>query len=294
MSGWPSWAITEPSAYSTIEWTTLCGWTTTWICSGPAPNSQRASMTSNPLFIMVAESTEILRPMIQFACAHASSGVTRYSSARDHQRFLVREEKLLACPRGGERGAKPRRSNDGGHDAVDSGQRSHFDESCFPREYLATQTGSGEALVQPRRERGIRHAGVVGTVELAQLRQLIDLPIGGQCRHAKARRMPRDHIQSARSDRARRSEYRDVLNGGHLMNTITASGSMAMGASMRSSIPPWPGKNVPLSFTPAWRFIRDSNRSPIIPATASPSRTGRIHAGATLIGFPPKLAHAKA
>src|SRR5882762_2105 len=210
--------------------------------------------------------------------------------ARDHQRFLVCEEKLLACSRSGERGAKPRRSNDGGHDAVDSGQRSHFDESGLPREYPATQTGSGEALVQPRRERGIRHAGVVGAVELAQLCQLIDLPIGGQCRHAKARRMPRDHIQSARSDRARRSEYRDVLNGGHFMNTSTASGSMAMGASMRSSIPPWPGRNVPLSFTPAWRFIRDSNRSPIIPTTASPSRTGTIHAAAVLAppGQPPE------
>src|SRR5882762_6943266 len=83
MSGCPSWAITEPSAYSTIECTTLCGWTTTWICSGLAPKSHRASMTSNPLFIMVAESTEILRPMTQFGCAHASSGVTRCSSARE-------------------------------------------------------------------------------------------------------------------------------------------------------------------------------------------------------------------
>src|SRR6267378_2959813 len=40
-------------------------------------------MTSNPLFIMVAESTEILRPMTQFGCAQASSGVTRCSSARE-------------------------------------------------------------------------------------------------------------------------------------------------------------------------------------------------------------------
>src|SRR5258705_9161011 len=32
---------------------------------------------------VIAESTEILRPMTQFGCAHASSGVTRYSSARE-------------------------------------------------------------------------------------------------------------------------------------------------------------------------------------------------------------------
>jgi hypothetical protein len=38
---------------------------TTRICSGARPNSQRASITSSALFIMVAESTEILRPMTQ-------------------------------------------------------------------------------------------------------------------------------------------------------------------------------------------------------------------------------------
>ena len=39
-----------------------------------------ASITSSPLFIIVAESTEILRPITQFGCAHASSGVTPASS----------------------------------------------------------------------------------------------------------------------------------------------------------------------------------------------------------------------
>ena len=76
MSGLPSCAITEPSTYSTIEWTTLCGWITTSICSGRASNSQCASITSSPLFIMVAESTEILRPITQLGCAQACSGVT--------------------------------------------------------------------------------------------------------------------------------------------------------------------------------------------------------------------------
>ena len=41
-----------------------------------ASNSQCASITSRPLFIMVAESTEILRPITQFGCAQACSGVT--------------------------------------------------------------------------------------------------------------------------------------------------------------------------------------------------------------------------
>jgi len=55
---------------------------------------------------------------------------------RNHERFLVREQQFLAGPSGGKRGAKPRRSNDRGHDAVDFGQRSHFDESCFPASIL--------------------------------------------------------------------------------------------------------------------------------------------------------------
>ncbi len=40
MSGDPIWARTEPSGYSTIEWTTLCGWITTSIRSAGMPNSQ--------------------------------------------------------------------------------------------------------------------------------------------------------------------------------------------------------------------------------------------------------------
>ncbi len=54
----------------------LCEWISTSMRSGARSNSQRASMTSRPLFIMVAESTEILRPITQFGCAQASSGVT--------------------------------------------------------------------------------------------------------------------------------------------------------------------------------------------------------------------------
>ena len=65
----------------TIEWMMLCGWITTRICSGARSNSQRASMTSSALFIIVAESTEILRPMTQLGWAQASSGVTLCSVA---------------------------------------------------------------------------------------------------------------------------------------------------------------------------------------------------------------------
>ena len=49
--------------------------------SGGRSNRQCASMTSSALFIIVAESTEILRPITQLGCAHASSGVTRAKRA---------------------------------------------------------------------------------------------------------------------------------------------------------------------------------------------------------------------
>ncbi len=59
-----------------MEWITLWGCSTTSTRSVPVPNSQQASITSRPLFIMVAESTEILRPITQLGWAQACSGVT--------------------------------------------------------------------------------------------------------------------------------------------------------------------------------------------------------------------------
>ena len=47
----------------------------TSISSALALKSQRASMYSKPLFIMVAESTEIFLPIDQLGCATACSGV---------------------------------------------------------------------------------------------------------------------------------------------------------------------------------------------------------------------------
>jgi hypothetical protein len=48
----------------------------TEILSAVIPNSHRASMISNALFIIVAESTEILGPIFQVGCFKAISGVT--------------------------------------------------------------------------------------------------------------------------------------------------------------------------------------------------------------------------
>ena len=52
---------------------TLCGCTTTSICSSSTPNSHFASITSSPLFTSVEESMVTLCPMDQFGCFNASS-----------------------------------------------------------------------------------------------------------------------------------------------------------------------------------------------------------------------------
>jgi len=191
--------------------------------------------------------------------------------------LLVCEEKLLACARSGGVG-EACRSNDGGHDAVDSGQRSHFESPASPASILQPKR-SRERLVQPRPSRGIRHARRSRGGELAQLRQLVDLPMAVNA--ATRKRDGWARITSRVLDRSSPwLEYRVVLNG-HLMTTITASGSMAIGASMRSSIRRGRVKRAAV-LHPAWRFIRDSNRSQSF-RPRRVERTGRIDAGATLM-----------
>ncbi len=55
-------------------------------CPSGSPNRSCASISSRPLFIMVAESMEILSPMSQLGWASACSGVTSAMSASDQLR----------------------------------------------------------------------------------------------------------------------------------------------------------------------------------------------------------------
>ena len=77
MSVTPSCAITDPSTSSTIECTIDCGWTSTSMRSAATSNSQRASITSSPLFISVAESMVIFGPIRHVGWRSASAAVTR-------------------------------------------------------------------------------------------------------------------------------------------------------------------------------------------------------------------------
>ena len=87
----PSCASIEPSTYSTSECTMLCAVNHAHRpAAGGRPNSRQASISSRPLFINVAESTEILRPITQRGCAHASVG-----------RDALRRRPLQVCRRNG-------------------------------------------------------------------------------------------------------------------------------------------------------------------------------------------------
>ena len=76
MSGSPSCASTEPSLKATRLCTTDCGWTRTSIRSSGMAKRWWASISSRPLFIIVALSTLILAPIDQFGWRTASAGVT--------------------------------------------------------------------------------------------------------------------------------------------------------------------------------------------------------------------------
>ena len=75
-----SWARTEPSRISTRAWTMLWGWMRTPSWSGPRSNSQRASMSSRPLFIKRRRIHGHFLPIFQRGWARASSTVFVRSS----------------------------------------------------------------------------------------------------------------------------------------------------------------------------------------------------------------------
>ena len=60
----------------------LSRWIRTSIWDSGMSKSQRASTTSRPLFIRVAESMVIFAPIFQFGCCSARSGVTSCNSSR--------------------------------------------------------------------------------------------------------------------------------------------------------------------------------------------------------------------
>ena len=81
MSGGDAWATVEPSTNSTIECTTDCGCTTTAMSSGGTSNSRCASISSRPLFTIVAELIVTTGPIDHVGCASACAAVAALRSS---------------------------------------------------------------------------------------------------------------------------------------------------------------------------------------------------------------------
>src|SRR5690606_30538011 len=102
----------------------------------------------------------------------------------------------------------------------------------------------------------------------ALLGQRLPTGKGHQRKRLVALRMQGHDIQRLHADAAGGTEHGHLLHGHRPPCTpsqliaATATGSAAVILSIRSSMPPWPGRIFPLSLMPAWRLAMLSNRSP--------------------------------
>src|SRR6266542_4386752 len=227
MSETPSCATMEPSMYSTIECTIDSGWTTMSMRRGSTPKSQRASLTSSPLFMRVAESIVILSPIDQFGCLSARAGVTSRSSgagtvrsgpldaaheqlAREHERLLVREADRLAGLDGGRGRAEPRRAGDRGEHEVHVRVGRREDRSGVAADHLdaggdePAQLARG-GLVRDRDEARVEAAHLLGEPG--------DVLAGGERDDLEPLGEGRDDVQRLDADGAGRAEDGDALHG---------------------------------------------------------------------------------
>src|SRR5918993_4243754 len=103
MSGSAACNTTEPSSKNAPPWTTDWRGTTTRTSSNATPKRWCASITSRPLFIMVAESMVIFGPIRHVGCFSASSGPTSTSLAFSKEKNgppdAVNNISLISSPR---------------------------------------------------------------------------------------------------------------------------------------------------------------------------------------------------
>src|SRR5690606_3032571 len=109
----------------------------------------------------------------------------------------------------------------------------------------------------------------------------LDIDVGGQRLDHEIVALALDQVDRAAADRAGRAQDRDMARAGlrrrrdgrglHCHGTLPSPSSRtaatntaaATSPSMRSRMPPWPGRIEPLSFTPKYLFTADSAMSPI-------------------------------
>src|SRR6476659_7375666 len=201
---------------------TDCGWRTTSIRAGGTPKRKCASMTSSPLFIMVAESIEIFGPIFQVGCASASSTVMAAKVSRARSRngppepvSTMRRTSSLAPQRSawwtalagrdrGVRRAESHRPHERGDDHVGLRKGSGL---------LKARGSRRNASPEARRQEGPQMRDVLLALDRNELgvvpsdlrREPVDRAAGRERDDAESFREGGDHVEGRAADRARRA-----------------------------------------------------------------------------------------
>ena len=194
--------------------------------------------------------------------AGAGNGGGQHFACGD-QRLLVGKRHGLALFYGGHGRGQPGAANDGGDGDVGLA-RGGFDQRRLASGSVDIGADEGGAqvgefgLVGDNRHFGAEFAGECGKVS--------GIAIGGERDDAPVRRIAPDEVERRCADRAGGTEdgYGACGQKNFPIPPITpATNNTASSPSSRSNKPPWPGMRLPLSFTPARRFIQLSKKSPV-------------------------------
>ena len=161
-----------------------------------------------------------------------------------HQRLLVGEQQTLACTGCGQRGRQTRGTDDRRHDVSGLGHGRDLLETFDTREDLRAPRHVREQLAQTLRRSLLDHHRDLRSVTPALLGHALAVAICRQGDRAKLLGMTGDDIEGAYADRAGRAEdsYADHVATPIKVIPKANTGAAAVKLSIRSSMPPCPGK----------------------------------------------------
>src|SRR5688572_17119308 len=198
-------------------------------------------------------------------------------SAREHQRFLVGQQDLLARSRGRERRRETDGADDGGHDGIRLRQRRDGGERVGSAGDARRQSRARDALREARGRGAIGESRNGGAMTLDLREQRLVIRVRGKRDDAEPFRVADGDVERRLADRARRAEDCEALHSTipSQPKASAGSGTEEVRLSMRSSIPPCPGSSAPLSLSPCWRLNMLSSRSPTTDTSTAATHSER-------------------
>ena len=180
-----------------------------------------------------------------------------------HQSLFVGQQDALASTRRCQIGGKAGGPDDAGHHRIHVRRGGGFGQGRCAGDHPGITATAPQASVKLGGRIGVGENRQPRRKLAAQAQHRLDVAVGYQGIGDKALRMSADDVERLQADRAGRTE--DAESSWRAHPTKPAShrpaahtGIAAARPSTRSSSPPWPGNSVPLSLTPATRFIHDS------------------------------------